>query len=73
VDVAEGQGGQVAAVLAGTECLDGGQRVFGGGVELLVDFVLNAVFFATDGADFDLEDDLRSSGALQQFTAVRMP
>ena len=67
VDVAEGQGRDVAAVLAGTQGLDGGQGVFDGGVQLLVDLVLDAVFLATDGADFNFEDHLGGGGALQQF------
>ncbi|MCY1229779.1 hypothetical protein D9M72_421640 [compost metagenome] len=68
VHVAEGQGGDVAAVLAGAEGFDGGQGVFHRGVELLVDLVFDAVFLAADRADLDLEDHLGSGGALQQFT-----
>ena len=44
VDVAERQSGQVTAVLAKTESLNGLQRIFGGGVELLVDLADNTVF-----------------------------
>ena len=56
--VAEGQGGHVAALLAGAERLDGGERVLGGRVELVVDLVGDAVLLAADDADLDLEDDV---------------
>ena len=58
VDVAEGQSGQVTTILAKTESLNGLQRIFSSGVELLVDLADNTVFFATDNADFDFEDGL---------------
>ena len=56
VDVAERQSGQVTAVLAEAEGLNGLQRIFSSGVELLVDLADNTVFFATDNTDFDFED-----------------
>jgi hypothetical protein len=59
VHVAEGEGRHVAALLAQAEGLDGRQAVLGGRVELLVDLVGDAVLFATDDADLDLEDDVR--------------
>ena len=66
VHVAEGGGQQVVAVLAVTEGLDGLLEVLGGGVELVVDLGLDAVFLAADDADLDLEDDLGGRGQLQQ-------
>ena len=66
VHVAEGQRRHVAAVLAGPERLDGGQRVLGRGVELVVDAALDAVLLAADHADLDLEDDLGGGGLLEQ-------
>ena len=67
VDVAERQSGQVTAVLAKTESLNGLQRIFGGGVELLVDLADNTVFFATDNADFDFEDGVCLLGEGKEF------
>ena len=63
--VAERQRGHVAAVLAGAERGDGGQRVLGSGVELLVDRAVDTVLLAADDADLDLEDDV-GRGALGQ-------
>jgi hypothetical protein len=66
VDVAERQGGDVAALLAEPERLDGGQRVARGGVQLLVDGADHAVLLATDDADLDLQHDLRRRGVGEQ-------
>ena len=67
VDVAEDQSGQVTAVLAKTESLNGLQRIFSSGVELLVDLADNTVFFATDNTDFDFEDGLGLLGEGKEF------
>ena len=58
VHVAEGQRRHVRAVLTDAEGLDGGQGVFGGGVELVVDLADDTVFFTADDTDLDLEDCL---------------
>src|SRR5699024_293427 len=47
VDVAEGQRGEVAALVAGAQRTRGGQTVGDGGVELVVDRVLHAVLFTS--------------------------
>ena len=62
VDVAEGEGGQVAAVLAQAQGLDGLEGVLGGGVELLVDRSDDAVLLAADDADLDLQDRVGLDG-----------
>src|SRR5690606_28250856 len=66
VHVAEGQGGEVAALLTGAEGAHGGETVLGGGVELLVDLGHVAVLLATDDADLDLEDRARLLGELEE-------
>src|SRR5690606_40316035 len=66
VHVAEGGREQVAALLATAERLDRGLVVAGGGVELLVDVVGDAVLLTADDADLDLEDDLRLDRAVVQ-------
>ena len=67
VDVAEGRGQQVALPgVAGAEGVDGGLEVLTGGVELLVDLVLDAVLLAADDADLDLEDLLGVCRLLEQ-------
>ena len=66
VDVAEGQGRQIAALLAQSEGLDGLEGVFGGGVELLVDLADHTVLFAADDADLDLQDRVRLLGQGEQ-------
>ncbi len=66
VDVAERRGQQVVAVLAVAQGVDGLLEVFGGGVELVVDLGLDAVFLAAHDADLDLQDDLGGGGQLQQ-------
>ena len=68
VHVAEREGRQVAALLAGAEGLDGLQAVLGRGVELLVDLGLVAVLLATDDADLDLED---RAGRLRELEQLR--
>ena len=55
VDVAESQRRQVAALLTSAQRPCGGEAVFDGGVELVVDLVLHPVLFAADDADLDLE------------------
>ena len=49
VDVAEGGGQQVAALLAQAERLGGAHRVVDGGVQLVVDLVRDAVLLAAGG------------------------
>ena len=66
VDVSEGESREVAALLAGAQGTGGGQSVFDGGVELVVDLVLDAVLFAADDADLDLEDGVRGCRKLEQ-------
>ncbi len=66
MNVAEGRGQQVAAVLAEPKHLNRAQRVFGGRVELVVDLVGDAVFFAADDADLDLHEDVRLRTAGEQ-------
>src|SRR5690606_1499210 len=57
VHVAEGQRGDVAALLAEAQRLDGLVDVGEGRVERVVgSFVLHAVLFTADDADLDLED-----------------
>ena len=63
MDVPEGQGGGVAALLAQAQHLEGAHAVGNGGVQLLVDLAGDAVFLATDSADLNLEDELGLSGA----------
>ena len=66
VHVAEGERGQVAALVAEPERLDGVERVLRRRVELLVDLSLDAVLLAADDADLDLEDDLRGRALGEQ-------
>ncbi len=66
VHVAEGEGREVATLLAGAEGTDGREAVFDGRVELLVDLGLVAVFLATDDADLDLEDRAGRDGELEE-------
>ena len=66
VDVAEGCGQQVAAVLAGAEGIDGLLKVLFAGVQVRAGLSLDAVFFATDDADLDLEDDVGLVCLLQE-------
>src|SRR6476660_658197 len=66
VHVAEGQRGDVAALLAQAERRGGGQAVARGGVQLLVDRPDDAVLLATDDADLDLQDHLRVLADRQQ-------
>ena len=66
VHVAEGQSGDVTAVLAQAQSLNGLDGICGRGVELLVDFANDAVFFATHGANFDLEDGVGVNCELEQ-------
>ena len=66
VDVSEGQSREVAALLAGAQGTRGGQPILDGGVELVVDLVLDAVLFAADDADLDLEDRVRGRRELEQ-------
>jgi hypothetical protein len=56
VNVAEGEGGNVAAVLAEAESLDCRDRVIQGRVQVLVDVMADAVFLAADDADLHFED-----------------
>src|SRR5699024_11837690 len=53
VDVAERERGEVAPLLAGAQRLHGGPCVVDGGVELLVDLALHAVFFTAHHTDLD--------------------
>src|SRR6188472_1158010 len=57
--VAEGQSGDVAALLTRTKHLDGPQSILNSGVELLVDLGADAVFLATDDTDLDFQDHVR--------------
>jgi hypothetical protein len=66
VHVAEREGGEVAAPLAGAERFDGRQCVLRRRVELLVDLVGDAVLLAADHADLDLEDDLGGCALREQ-------
>ena len=65
VHIAEGEGGQVAALLTHAESLNGLEGILGGGVELLVDLPDNTVFFAADDTDLNLEDRVRLHGELK--------
>src|SRR5699024_3080343 len=68
VDVAEGGGQQVALPgVAGAQRVEGGLEILAGGVELLVDLVLDTVLLAADDADLDLEDLLGVGRLLEQF------
>lgn len=69
MDVAEGGGEQVAALLAQAQRLGGAQRVVDRGVELVVDLVGDAVLLATGRGDLDLKDDLGGGGLGQQLLA----
>src|SRR5699024_3321594 len=66
VHVPEDQGGNVATVFAGAQCVDDLAGVFDGRVELLVDLGSVAVFFPTDDTDFDFQNLLVELGAFQQ-------
>ena len=66
VDVAEGCGQQVAALLPQAEDVDGLLEVLFGGVEVCVRVGGHAVFLATDDADLNLEDDVRGNGLVEQ-------
>ncbi len=67
VHVAECRRQQVPrARVACTECLDGLEEVLVGGVELVVDLGLDAVFLAADDTDLHLENDVRSRSAGEQ-------
>ncbi len=69
VDVAEGGGQQVAALLAQAEGLGGADRVVDGGVQLVVDLVADAVLLAAGRGDLDLKDDLGGDGLGEQLLA----
>ena len=66
VHVAERRGQQVVTVLAVAQRLDGLLEVVGRGVQLVVDRADDAVLFAADHTDLDLEDDLGRRGLLEQ-------
>ena len=66
VHVTEGQSGNVTALFAKAQGLNGLDGICGRGVQLLVDFANDTVFFATHSADLDLEDGVRVNGQLQQ-------
>ena len=66
VNVTEGQGCHVGALLAQADGLNGLDGVCNGGVQGVVDSALNAVFLATDGADLNLEHNLCLGGTLDQ-------
>ena len=67
VDVAEGERRHVAAFLTEAERLDGRDGVLKGRVQVLVDVVTYAVFFATDNTDLDLEDRVDGLQPRQNF------
>ena len=67
VDVTEGQGCHVGSLFAQADGFNGLDGVLNGGVEGVVDSAFNAVFFATNSADFDLENLVVLGGTLDQF------
>src|SRR5699024_10771653 len=67
VDVAESRCQQVASVLAGSQRVDSLSKVFFGGIEARASFGFNAVFFAADDTDFNLEHDVRRLSLSKQF------
>src|SRR5699024_2831192 len=71
VHVAERQRREVAALLPGAERADRRTRIVDGGVELLVDLVLDAVLFAAHDADLDLEEGVRLIRQLEQLLCDR--
>src|SRR5690606_3869922 len=66
VHVAEGQRGDVVALLAEAEHLGGAQAVAGRGVQLLVELADDAVLLTADDADLDLQDGAGLLGGGQQ-------
>ena len=66
VDVTEGSGQQVAAFLTGAEGIDGLLEILRGGVEVSAGLSLNAVLFAADNTNLNLENDIGVLCLLQQ-------
>ena len=56
VHVTEGEGSDVAALLAKSESFDRGNHVIEGRVQVVVDVVAHAVFFPAHDADLHFED-----------------
>ena len=56
VHVAEGEGSDVAALLAKSESFDRRNHVIEGRVEVVVDVVAHAIFFPAHDADLDFEN-----------------
>src|SRR5918999_1886595 len=71
VHVAERRGEDVAALFAEPDGLGGGQRVPGGGVELLVDLTDDAVLLAADDADLHLHDHAGLGALIDQLGGDR--
>ena len=69
VNVTEGQGCHVGALLAQADGLNGLDGVCNSGVQGVVDSALNTVFLATNGADLNLEHNLCLGGTLDQLSS----
>ena len=67
VNVAEGSGQHVAALLTGAQGIDGLFKVLRGGVQVSACLCLNTVLFAADDANLSLEDDVSVLSLFQQF------
>jgi hypothetical protein len=66
VNVSEGEGSEVAAILTEPQSLNSGNGVIEGGVQLVVDLVADTVFLATNDTNFDFQDLVHGSSALQE-------